>query len=124
MVVDSSHDYGHITVEKVRNMEFGTLGEAREFYAGYSRVKGFAIRKSKRVKNVKREVVRYNFVCNREGFKQRKWLAKFDIKWEYKPVTKCGCLAKLRIKRNAANGKWCIGRFLDDHNHTLLPRYL
>ncbi|KAL4381744.1 hypothetical protein AHAS_Ahas04G0164100 [Arachis hypogaea] len=88
MVVDSSHGYGHITVEEVRNMEFGTLGEAREFYAGYSRVKGFPIRKSK---------------------------------MEYKPVTKCGCLTKLRIKQNAANGKWCVERFLDNHNHTLLP---
>ncbi|RYR14529.1 hypothetical protein Ahy_B04g071120 [Arachis hypogaea] len=70
-VVDSSHGYGHITVE--------------------------------------------------EGFKQRKWLEKFDMKQEHKPVTKCGCLAEIRIKWNAANGKWCVGRFLDDHNHTLLP---
>ncbi|KAL4287174.1 hypothetical protein AHAS_Ahas19G0159800 [Arachis hypogaea] len=29
-VVDSSHGYGHIMVEEVINMEFDTLGEARD----------------------------------------------------------------------------------------------
>ncbi|XP_016195175.1 protein FAR-RED IMPAIRED RESPONSE 1-like [Arachis ipaensis] len=38
----------HVSVEDVLKMEFFTPGEAREFYTSYSRLKGFAIRKSKR----------------------------------------------------------------------------
>ncbi|RYR62516.1 hypothetical protein Ahy_A04g020173 [Arachis hypogaea] len=38
----------HVSVEDVLMMEFFTPGEAREFYTSYSRLKGFAIRKSKR----------------------------------------------------------------------------
>ncbi|RYR39176.1 hypothetical protein Ahy_A09g044647 [Arachis hypogaea] len=32
-----------------------------------------------------------------------------------------GIGSEIRIKRNIANGKWCIGKFLDYPNHTLLP---
>ncbi|RYR08187.1 hypothetical protein Ahy_B05g075755 [Arachis hypogaea] len=103
-------------------------GESKEFYAGYSRVKGFTIRKSKRVKNTKGEVVRYNFVCSRDGFRHKKWLEKFDRKREHKLITRCGRLAEMRIKRNTANERWCVERFLNDHNQTLLAerfvRYL
>ncbi|KAL4390341.1 hypothetical protein AHAS_Ahas03G0135400 [Arachis hypogaea] len=38
----------HVSIEYVLKMEFFTLGEAREFYTSYSRLKSFAIRKSKR----------------------------------------------------------------------------
>ncbi|RYR26550.1 hypothetical protein Ahy_B02g060799 [Arachis hypogaea] len=97
VVIDSSRGYGHIMVEEVMTIKFGTPGEAREFYAAYSRVKGFTIRKSKS-KNAKGEVVRYNFACSREGFRHRKWLEKSDRKLEHKPVTMCGYLAEMRIK--------------------------
>ncbi|XP_025688919.1 protein FAR1-RELATED SEQUENCE 5 isoform X1 [Arachis hypogaea] len=125
---ESAQVPSHVSVEDVLKMEFFTPGEAREFYTSYSRLKGFAIRNSKTVKNAKGDIVRYNFVCNREGFRQKKWLDKLDRKREHKPITRCGCVAEMRIKKNHGNGKWYVSQFVDDHNHTLLPerfvRYL
>ncbi|KAL4328545.1 hypothetical protein AHAS_Ahas13G0210800 [Arachis hypogaea] len=109
----------HVSVEDVLKMEFFTPREAREFYTSYSRLKGFAIR-SKRVKNAKGEIVSYTFVCNRQGFRHKKWLDKLDRKREHKPITRCGCVAEMRIKKNHSNGKWFVSQFVDDHNRTLL----
>ncbi|XP_015953838.1 protein FAR1-RELATED SEQUENCE 5-like [Arachis duranensis] len=110
----------HVSIEYVLKMEFFTLGEAREFYTSYSRLKSFAIRKSKRVKNAKGEIVSYTFVCNRQGFRHKKWLDKLDRKREHKPITRCECVAEMRIKKNHSNEKWFVSPFMDDHNHTLL----
>ncbi|XP_025684705.1 protein FAR1-RELATED SEQUENCE 5-like [Arachis hypogaea] len=118
---ESAQVPSHVSVEDVLKMEFFTPGEAREFYTSYSRLKGFAIRNSKTVKNAKGDIVRYNFVCNREGFRQKKWLDKPDRKREYKPIMRCGYVAEMRIKKNHGNGKWYVSQFVDDHNHTLLP---
>ncbi|XP_016185197.1 putative protein FAR1-RELATED SEQUENCE 10 [Arachis ipaensis] len=118
----------HVSVEDMLKMEFCTVGEARELYTSYSKLKGFAIRKSKRVKNAKGEIVRYTFVCNRQGFRHKKWLDKLDRKKEHKPITRCRCVAEMRIKKNHTNRKWFVSQFGDDHNHTLLSerfiRYL
>ncbi|RYR24599.1 hypothetical protein Ahy_B02g058113 [Arachis hypogaea] len=110
----------HVSVEDMLKMEFCTVGEARELYTSYSKLKGFAIRKSKRVKNAKGEIVRYTFVCNRQGFRHKKWLDKLDRKKEHKPITRCRCVAEMRIKKNHTNRKWFVSQFGDDHNHTLL----
>ncbi|RYQ84075.1 hypothetical protein Ahy_B10g102971 [Arachis hypogaea] len=89
----------HVSIEDVLKIELFTPGEAREFYTSYSRLKGFAIRKSKRVKNAKREIVRYTFVCNRQRFRHKKWLEK---------------------RAQAYNSMRFVSQFVDDHNHTLL----
>ncbi|XP_025677407.1 protein FAR1-RELATED SEQUENCE 5-like [Arachis hypogaea] len=43
-----------------------------------------------------------------------------DRKREHKVVTRCGCLAEMRIKRKDGSGKWYVSRFLDNHNHELV----
>ncbi|XP_057755844.1 protein FAR1-RELATED SEQUENCE 6-like [Arachis stenosperma] len=94
--------------------------EARGFYNNYSRIKGFATRQGKKVRNIVGEIVRYTFVCNREGFREKKWLEKTDRKREHKVVTQCGCVAEMRIKRKDGSGKWYVSRFIDEHSHELL----
>ncbi|KAL4343429.1 hypothetical protein AHAS_Ahas11G0077500 [Arachis hypogaea] len=87
----------HVSIEDVLKMEFFTPGEAREFYTSYSRLKGFAIRKCKRVKNAKGEIVSYTFVCNRQGFRHKKWLNKLDRKREHKPITRYRNMSDVEI---------------------------
>ncbi|XP_016206768.1 protein FAR1-RELATED SEQUENCE 12-like [Arachis ipaensis] len=72
--------YEAIKAEKVLRMEFSSPEEARKFYNDYSRVKGFATRQGKKIKNISGKIVRYTFVCNREGFRHKKWLEKSDRK--------------------------------------------
>ncbi|RYQ88755.1 hypothetical protein Ahy_B09g095759 isoform H [Arachis hypogaea] len=86
-------------------MEFSSPQEASGFYNNYSRLKGFASRRGKTVRNTAGEIVRYTFVCNRQGFREKKWLEKVDRKREHKAVTRCGCLAEMRIKRKEGSGR-------------------
>ncbi|RYR61855.1 hypothetical protein Ahy_A04g019090 [Arachis hypogaea] len=89
-----------ITADDFLRMEFNNPKEAARIYEEYSRVKGFAVR---------------------QGFRDKKWLEKQDHKREHKVVTRCGCPAEMRIKSRIVTGKWFVARFVDDHNHHLLP---
>ncbi|XP_057761152.1 protein FAR1-RELATED SEQUENCE 5-like [Arachis stenosperma] len=108
-----------LRVEDVLEMEFSSPQEASGFYNNYSRLKGFASRRGKTVRNTAGEIVRYTFVCNRQGFREKKWLEKVDRKREHKAVTRCGCLAEMRIKRKEGSGRWYVSRFVEEHNHEL-----
>nr|XP_025628612.1 protein FAR1-RELATED SEQUENCE 5-like [Arachis hypogaea] len=108
-----------LQAEDVLEMEFSSPQEASGFYNNYSRLKGFASRRGKTVRNTAGEIVRYTFVCNRQGFREKKWLEKVDRKREHKVVTRCGCMAELRIKRKEGSGRWYVSRFVEEHNHEL-----
>ncbi|RYR24061.1 hypothetical protein Ahy_B02g057557 [Arachis hypogaea] len=108
-----------LRAEDVLEMEFSSPQEASGFYNNYSRLKGFASRRGKTVRNTAGEIVRYTFVCNRQGFREKKWLEKVDRKREHKAVTRCGCLAEMRIKRKEGSGRWYVSRFVEEHNHEL-----
>ncbi|KAL4336940.1 hypothetical protein AHAS_Ahas12G0060400 [Arachis hypogaea] len=86
-----------------------------------NRAKGFAMQQGKKMKNRKGEIIRYTYLCNREGFRHRKWLQFQDRKREHKVVTRCGCQAEMRIKQKADSTSWYVYRFVDEHNHDLLP---
>ncbi|KAL4344767.1 hypothetical protein AHAS_Ahas11G0211300 [Arachis hypogaea] len=103
-------------------MEDEEVEEAARIYEEYSRVKGFAVRQGKKIKNKRGEFVWITYLCNREGFRNKKWLEKQDRKREHKVVTRCGCPAKMRIKPRIGTGKWFVARFVNDHNHDLLPQ--
>ncbi|XP_016207194.1 protein FAR1-RELATED SEQUENCE 5-like [Arachis ipaensis] len=108
-----------LRAEDVLEMEFSLPQEAGGFYNNYSRLKGFASRRGKTVRNTAGEIVRYTFVCNRQGFREKKWLEKVDRKREHKVVTRCGCMAEMRIKRKDGSGRWYVSRFVEEHNHEL-----
>ncbi|XP_016165261.1 protein FAR1-RELATED SEQUENCE 12-like [Arachis ipaensis] len=61
-----------LQVEDILQMEFCTPEEARYFYNSYSRLKGFFTRQGKKVTNKAGEIIRYTFVCNRQGFRDKK----------------------------------------------------
>ncbi|MED6106635.1 hypothetical protein PIB30_116796 [Stylosanthes scabra] len=114
-----------LRAEDALQMEFNNPQEASHFYNEYGRAKGFTVREGKKVKNSKGEVVRYTYLCNREGFRDKRWLEKSDRKREHRAQTRCGCLAEMRIKRKAGSGKWYVSRFVEEHNHEVLSaRYL
>ncbi|KAL4286947.1 hypothetical protein AHAS_Ahas19G0137100 [Arachis hypogaea] len=85
-------DIGGLRSEDILLMEFNMPEEARGFYNNYSRIKGFATRQGK----------------------------KTDRKREHKVVTRCGCVAEMRINRKDGSGKWFVSRFIDEHSHELL----
>ncbi|QHN85796.1 Protein FAR1-RELATED SEQUENCE [Arachis hypogaea] len=54
----------------------------------------------------------YNNYSRLKGFSTRQGR-------KHKTVTRCGCLAEMRIKRKDGSGKWYVSQFVDDHNHEL-----
>ncbi|KAL4300540.1 hypothetical protein AHAS_Ahas17G0211100 [Arachis hypogaea] len=85
--------------DDVLRMEFNTPDEAKSFYNKYSRLKGFATRQGRKLTNSAGDIVRYTFVCTRQGYREKKWLEMANQKREHKIVTRCGCLAEMRIKK-------------------------
>ncbi|MED6179191.1 hypothetical protein PIB30_114834, partial [Stylosanthes scabra] len=57
------------TLEEVMKMEFENPEAAIRFYEAYSRAMGFSMRHGRKLRNKAGEVVRYTFLCNREGFR-------------------------------------------------------
>ncbi|XP_015945326.1 protein FAR1-RELATED SEQUENCE 5 [Arachis duranensis] len=110
-----------LTADDIIQIEFSDPKQAAHLYEEYSRVRGFGIRQGKKIRNKKGEFVQFTYLCNREGFRDKKWLQMHHRKREHKVVTRCGCPAEMRIKSRDSTGKWYVSRFVDNHNHDLLP---
>ncbi|MED6143516.1 hypothetical protein PIB30_116988 [Stylosanthes scabra] len=52
---------------------------------------------------------------------ENKWLEMPKRKREHKAVTRCGCPTDFRIKSKVETSHWYVSRFVDEHNHKLLP---
>ncbi|KAL4300940.1 hypothetical protein AHAS_Ahas17G0251100 [Arachis hypogaea] len=103
---NGSAEHVMLSRAQILEMEFANPDEACRFHEQYSRAKGFAMRQGKKMKNRKGEIVHYTYLCNREGFRHRKWLQMQDRKREHKVVTRCGCQDEMRIKRKANSTSW------------------
>lgn len=109
------------TVEPQIGMEFNTREDAREFYVSYGRRTGFTVRihhnRRSRINNM---VIGQDFVCSKEGFREKKYVYRKDRVLPPPPTTREGCNAMLRVALRDG-GKWVITKFVKDHNHSLLP---
>ncbi|XP_025665221.1 protein FAR1-RELATED SEQUENCE 5-like [Arachis hypogaea] len=79
------------------------------------------MRHGKKLKNKNGDFVRYTYLCNRQRFRDKKWLEKVDRKREHKVVTHCGCPVEMRIKPKGDSRRWFVSHFVEEHNHELLP---
>ncbi|RYQ91936.1 protein FAR1-RELATED SEQUENCE 5-like [Arachis hypogaea] len=110
-----------LTVDDILQMEFNDPKQVARLYEEYSRVRSFGSRQEKKIRNKKGEFVRFTYLCNREGFRDKKWLQMHHLKREHKVVIRCRCPAEMRIKPRDNTGKWYVSRFVDNHNHDLPP---
>ncbi|KAL3840675.1 hypothetical protein ACJIZ3_025266 [Penstemon smallii] len=102
--------------DMIRQLIFNSVDEAELFYMGYAKEEGFNVRK--RSTQMKGEFVRNKvWVCNRAGFRKEDEEG-YKIR-EAKPVTRCGCKASFRVKRDWSSGKYYVSRFFPEHNHEL-----
>ncbi|XP_039690551.1 protein FAR1-RELATED SEQUENCE 5 [Medicago truncatula] len=90
------------------------------FYNWYGCSHGFAGRKSRVVRNVKGEIVQQTFLCHREGNRSERNRNPDVQKRELKPISRCGCEAKIQVHIDFDSGRWYIKFFDDVHNHSFL----
>ncbi|XP_059430657.1 protein FAR1-RELATED SEQUENCE 2-like [Corylus avellana] len=107
-------------LEPYIGLEFKSRDDAREFYIAYGRRTGFTVRihhnRRSRINNM---IIGQDFVCSKEGFRERKYTSRKDRVLPPPPITREGCSAMLRLALRDGE-KWVVTKFIKEHNHSLL----
>nr|XP_025703006.1 protein FAR1-RELATED SEQUENCE 5-like [Arachis hypogaea] len=110
-----------LMVEDIWNQEFRTEDEACQFYNAYSCWHGFVMRKDDVVRDNQGRIISRQLVCNKEGWRNMRYLYMDDRSREARSLTRTKCLARLRIKLDYGCGRWKVSCFVESHNHDLTP---
>uniref|UniRef100_A0A7N0VE28 SWIM-type domain-containing protein n=1 Tax=Kalanchoe fedtschenkoi TaxID=63787 RepID=A0A7N0VE28_KALFE len=103
-------------VDSLLGKYFDTMEEAYDAYNHYAARRGFGIRKHFSARSRRNgEVIRKEYVCNKEGFKNVV-PQTIDHKKRRRDA-RTGCQAKIEIGQKS--GKWVVDKFSDEHNHPL-----
>ncbi|XP_038719802.1 protein FAR1-RELATED SEQUENCE 5-like [Tripterygium wilfordii] len=118
----SSNDLSFIPqvrAEKVPKIgqEFESLEEAQKFYNEYAREAGFSIRMSTTNRNKSNEIIRKEFVCYKEGTRE-KGEFKSDGR-RRRGTTREGCKGKMVVVRSTSKLSFIVSMFCEAHNHVL-----
>ena len=108
-----------ITKDSMMSLTFESLDEAQQFYKKYARVNGFGIRMDDIYKNRHGEALSRRMVCSAEGKRDEKHIENPMRQREHRSLTRTGCKAGLRVRKNKDSGKWEVYFFEDDHNHDI-----
>ncbi|KAF4351523.1 hypothetical protein F8388_006436 [Cannabis sativa] len=116
-----SKSVAEIDTHDIEGKEMVSLKMWEAFYYTYARWKGFSPRiddtKSRKSDG---EIYIRRWVCNKEGFRNEKFLNMADRKKRPKEITRCGCQAALRILRLQKTNLWRCQEFVPFHNHDLV----
>lgn len=108
------------TIEPYIGMEFKSRDDARECYVVYGRRTGFTVRiHHNRRSRINNTVIGQDFVCSKEGFREKKYVYRKDRVLPPPPITREGCPAMLRVALRDGD-KWVVTKFIKEHNHTLM----
>ncbi|RYR11007.1 hypothetical protein Ahy_B05g079498 [Arachis hypogaea] len=95
-----------LMVEDIWNLEFRTEDEACQFYNAYSCWHGFVMRKDDVVKDNQGRIISRQLVCNKEGWRNMRYLDMDDRSRESRSLTRTKCPARLRVKLDYSCGRW------------------
>ncbi|XP_011629122.1 protein FAR1-RELATED SEQUENCE 6-like [Amborella trichopoda] len=90
------------SIEPTIKMVFTDKNEAYDYYNKYAKLVGFGIIKGRTIWKHGGRISRI-LECCRQGFQSE----MYDGSENARPYTKCGCQAKIRIKKNEKN-RWLI----------------
>ncbi|XLT24651.1 hypothetical protein HN873_055943 [Arachis hypogaea] len=110
-----------LMVEDIWNLEFRTEDEACQFYNAYSCWHRFVMRKDDVVRDNQGRIIIRQLVCNKEGWRNMRYLDMDDRSREARSLTRTKCPARLRVKLDYGCGRWKVSCFVESHNHDLTP---
>ena len=115
----SGFDAGKLEcVSEIARMEFDEEVEARVWYNSFANRCGFSVRVGPFSKSrVTNRRFRRTYYCSKEGFKKS---VPQNNKCYSRKETRCGCLAKFVILRDAVSGPWRVKIFRNIHNHEMI----
>lgn len=106
--------------DMVVNETFSSEEEGYKFYNAYAKLKGFGVRKEEVTRKPGTDIVfRRLYVCSKEGYRARKHFEKTKRKRTPRPLSRCGCGARMEIEMSMESGEWVVKDFVPQHNHTL-----
>ncbi|QHO38078.1 Protein FAR1-RELATED SEQUENCE [Arachis hypogaea] len=108
-------------VEDIWNLEFRTEDETFQFYNAYACWHGFVMRKDDIVRDNKGRIIYRQLICNKEGWRNMRYLDLDDRSREARSLTRTKCPARLRVKHDYGCGRWKVSCFVESHNHDLTP---
>ncbi|KAI8543547.1 hypothetical protein RHMOL_Rhmol08G0227200 [Rhododendron molle] len=106
-------------------MKFVSEEETGLFYNAYAKAMGFSVRKhkSKRHRGNEGYVKWRDWVCSREGKRNKKHLERTDRKRRHRDETRIGCGAKFRVCcMSNTIGNYVVTEFVSTHNHPLVAQ--
>ncbi|KAK3221051.1 hypothetical protein Dsin_015021 [Dipteronia sinensis] len=112
-----------LTTSDVVGKEFDSLEQPESFYFNYAKVMGFSVRKDEVRHNDKSCIKLCRWVCNKQGYRPKIWLEKFDRVREPRAIMREGCLASLHVNLQHDTRKWVIKEFVSEHSHQLASNY-
>ncbi|KAH9750463.1 protein FAR1-RELATED SEQUENCE 5 [Citrus sinensis] len=101
--------------------EFASEEKAELFFTEYARAIGFGVRRHNKRWNTKGMLIGRIWVCSKQGFRSKKFLARDNRKREARPITRTGCEVEFRIGAKQGESGWVCTHFNGKHNHTLTP---
>ncbi|XP_045803583.1 protein FAR-RED IMPAIRED RESPONSE 1-like isoform X2 [Trifolium pratense] len=103
----------NLTADEILGLDFDSDQEAYDFYCEYARWHGFIVRKDDVTRDDNEKVIMRQFVCNREGFSNKKQSTR--------PNARTNCQARLRVRYSLKASRWKVKCFEEVHNHELAP---
>ncbi|XLQ99135.1 hypothetical protein S83_065334 [Arachis hypogaea] len=95
-----------LMVDDIWNLEFRIEDEACQFYNAYACWHGFVMRKDDVVRDNQVIIISRQLVCNKEGWKNMRYLDLDDRSREVRSLTRTKCPARLRVKLDYGCGRW------------------
>ncbi|XP_057730218.1 uncharacterized protein LOC130945528 [Arachis stenosperma] len=101
-------EFSSLTAKDVLTTEFTSLQAAYDYYNEFGHMKGFSVRRSKVGRRTKQgvegKIIWQVFVCSREGEHDGKHMHREDRKKDPRPITRCGCEARIKVHADDASG--------------------
>ncbi|XLS89341.1 hypothetical protein HN51_065349, partial [Arachis hypogaea] len=95
-----------LMVEDIWNLDFRTEDEACQFYNAYSCWHGFVMRKDDVVRDNQGRIISRQLVCNKEGWRNMRYLDMDDRSREARSLTRTKCPTRLRVKLDYGCSRW------------------
>ncbi|RYR37401.1 hypothetical protein Ahy_A09g042292 isoform G [Arachis hypogaea] len=79
------------------------------------------MRKDDVVRDNQSRIISRQLVCNKEGWRNMRYLDLDDRSKGARSLTRTKCPARLRVKLDYGCGRWKVSCFVKSHNHDLMP---
>ncbi|KAI9154634.1 hypothetical protein LWI28_029173 [Acer negundo] len=99
--------------------KFDSVEDAGAFYHGYSRAVGFGVRLSNKKHDSEGRITSRVWVCEKEGFRHKKYMCNTNSKRRPRLQTRVGCKACFSVSLHCDTNKYIVRAFEENHCHEL-----